>query len=561
MFLIKSTKRVYKPPVPYKTSTLQQEAVRKLGLPVQQTMRAAQQLYEAGCISYMRTDSTVLSKDAESAVEDAIREQFGAECIEAFVPRKGSGKKDKFAQEAHEAIRPAIQVDGKFYTPEDLPSTVQQGPATDLYRMIYQRTQAYRMKPLITNQTQVTIRGVNGETEMLFRTSGRVILSPGYTLAYQIDDNDDDDNDGDGTKVSAQILPPLIEGQILEIDNLTPVRHDTQPPPRYTEASFVKELEALGVGRPSTYAGIVQTLRDRAYIGNPSSSASDSGGSYRRVGGKTWTGSAISAMRAAGGQDFVGNGSARGPLVPSLSAFVVCALLEKYCPSYVDPQFTARMEDRLDEIASGDGDDNSSLSAEEQRIKYLDNFYAGESGLAAQIKWIDESVDASIARRAILPAMSEGDTTQDDTDNQVGLFIGPWGPYVQKMTADADLDTTDKPPTTSLPPSMAADISTIKMSTLKTLLTTKQEGGTLLGQHPVDGRNIRIKTGRYGVYLQWGDDKEEGTTTHTLPKKRVHMRHVETLHDEFDGDAESLGSLFRISLDEAIAYCGLPRVV
>ena len=559
---IKSTKRVYKPPVPYKTSTLQQEAARRLGLPVQQTMRAAQQLYEAGCISYMRTDSTFLSKDAETAVEDAIRAQFGTEYIERFVPRKGPGKKDKFAQEAHEAIRPAIQADGKFFTPEELPPTVQQGPATQLYRMIYQRTQAYRMPPLITNQTQVTIRGVNGETEMLFRTSGRVVLSPGYTLAYQIEDNDDDndENDTDGTNISSQILPPLVEGQVLDLDDLIPVGHETQPPPRYTEASFVKELEALGVGRPSTYAGIVQTLRDRAYIGNPASANADGGG-YRRGSGKTWTGIAISAMRAAGGQDFVGNGSARGPLVPSLSAFVVCALLETYCPTYVDPHFTARMEGRLDEIASGGGEDNS-LSADEQRIKYLNEFYAGETGLAAQIKRIDETVDASIARRAILPALSEGETGKDDADDQVGLFIGPWGPYVQKLTSENDSDTAEKPPTTSLPPSMAADISTIKMSTLKTLLTTKQEGGTLLGQHPVDGRNIRIKTGRYGVYLQWGDDKEEGTTTHTLPKKRVHMRHVETLNDEFDGDAaESLGSLFRISLDEAVAYCGLPRVV
>jgi topoisomerase IA-like protein len=517
----------------------------------------------------MRTDSTVLSQDAESAVEDAIRTQFGAEFVERYVPRTVSRKKDKFAQEAHEAIRPAIQANGKFYTPNELPPTVPPGPATELYRMIYQRTQAYRMPPLITNQTQVTIRGVNGETEMLFRTTGRVVLSPGYTLAYQLDDDSEEGDATDGTKVSAQILPPLVEGQILELDDLISVRHETQPPPRYTEASFVKELEALGVGRPSTFAGIVQTLRDRAYIGNPIS-ANDDGGNYGRRGGgggggKTWTGSAISAMRAAGGQDFVGNGSARGPLVPSLSAFVVCALLEAHCPTYVDPNFTARMEDRLDEIASGGGDDDDggdAISAEEKRIEYLNEFYAGENGLAAQIKRIDESVDASIARRAILPTMSEGDAAADESDDQVGLFIGPWGPYVQKLTSDTDSDASDKPPTTSLPPSMAADISTIKMSTLKTLLATKQEGGTLLGQHPVDGRNIRIKTGRYGVYLQWGDDKEEGTTTHTLPKSRVHMRHVETLHDEFDGDAsESLGSLFRISLDEAVAFCSLPRTV
>jgi DNA topoisomerase I len=555
---IKSTERVTKAPRPYKTSTLQQEAARRLGLPVQQTMRAAQQLYEAGCISYMRTDSTVLSQEAESAVESAVRTQFGANMVES-PPSKKCNVNNKFAQEAHEAIRPAIQAGGEFLQPEQLPSTVY-GAALEVYRMIYQRTLAHRMPPLITNQTQVTIRGVNGATEMIFRTSGRVVVSPGFTLAYQatLDSGDDgNDSDNDNDIASMQILPPLIQGQALQLTDLTAVDHTTQAPPRYSEASFVKELEALGVGRPSTYAGIVQTLRDRAYVGSPASANGS-----RRSNVKTWTGSAISAMRAAGGTEFVGNGSARGPLVPSLSAIVVCSLLERYCPSYVDPNFTARMEARLDQIASGS--EESELSGEDRRIAYLDEFYAGESGLAAQIKNIDDTVLASDARRAILPALSEDGHDSDNDDAMgVGLFIGPWGPYIQQIFPDHVSETTENLLTAPLPPSMSADISTINPSTLRTLLSTKQDGGVLLGQHPDDGRNIRIKTGRFGVYLQWGEDKEVSMTSHSLPRRKATVRQEDSSPDcdDIDESEATLGSLFDVTLEEAVAYCGLPRVV
>ena len=281
---ITSRKRTTHPPLPYKTSTLQQEAVRRLGLPVQVTMRAAQQLYEAGCISYMRTDSTVLSRDAQQTVERTVTELFGAEMLSSDESsrRRSTAKQpnDKFAQEAHEAIRPAIQANGQFLTPDRLPPQLaNNGAAAQVYRMIYQRTLAHRMPPLVTNQTQVVLSGRHGETELHFRTSGSVVVSPGYTLAYH-DDSPSPSEGGDDSP--QQQLPPLVEGQRLALHALYPVGHETQPPPRYTEASFVKELEALGVGRPSTYAHVVQILRDRAYVGSPVSS--DSGGGASRQG-------------------------------------------------------------------------------------------------------------------------------------------------------------------------------------------------------------------------------------------------------------------------------------
>lgn len=558
---VRSHKRVKKAPRPYKTSTLQQEAARRLGLPVQQTMRAAQQLYEAGCISYMRTDSTALSQESIQAVESTVQSSFGKHMLSnaAAVPLK-----DKFSQEAHEAIRPAIQSNGLFLKPSELPSTVVGYAVIELYRMIYQRTISYRMQPLITNQTQVVIgaRIDSSDTLFRFRTSGSVVVSPGYTLAYDdqemtLNSDSDQNSDNDGTETMSQTLPSLVEGQILHLRDLFPVEHETQPPPRFTEASFVKELEALGVGRPSTYAGIVQTLRDRAYVGSPGT-AKD--GRRRHSKGQMPTGSAISALRAAGGEEFTGGGgSGRGPLVPSLSAIVVCALLEKHCPSYVDPSFTAQMETRLDLIAAGDSEGD--YTPEEQRVAYLQEFYAGEDGLAAQVKLMEDTVDASVARRAVLPAL-QNDDGMDKVESEVGLFIGPWGPYVQRV--GTEFDSNEKAPSAPLPPAMAADISTIKPEALRALLATKQGGGVLLGQHPDDGRNIRLKTGRFGAYLQWGDDDEAGATNHSLPRNKTRMRQIET-HEKEDDDAPvmeaSLDALLGVTLEDAIAYVGLPRTV
>jgi DNA topoisomerase-1 len=528
---ITEAQRKLNPPAPFITSTLQQESNNRLGLSVSQTMQTAQQLYENGFISYMRTDSNHLSDDAKEAIKTEIVQDYGG--LESFQPvatQRSSKKKTKNkpeAQAAHEAIRPAIQPDGRFAKPGTLPPTFD-GAAIELYTLIYQRTVASHMPPQVSKQTTIRILGESDidDTEVLFRTTGSVIVKPGYTAVYPKQ-----------SKSSSPTLPQLEEDQKLDCDDSLPIQHITQPPSRFTEASFVQELEALGVGRPSTYAGTVKILRDRAYVGSPHTTS-------RKP--KTVSGPAISAQRAAGGEDFTG--SARGPMVPSLSAFVVCSLLEKYCSMYVDPSFTAKMEERLDLIANSEetvGDD--------QRIAYLDEFYAGEDGLAAQIQKIDELVVGDDARRADLPALKY-DSSEAENNEEIGLFVGPWGPYVKRVLPH-DADGAEKPVSAQLPAGMASDLSTISMENLKGLIVMKEQKGSILGQHPEDGRNIRLKIGRFGAFLQWGEDDEEGTSTHTLP---AHMR---TMKDIGTIDESSPNGLLGLSLEEAVVYVNLPRTV
>ena len=543
-------------PDPFRTATLQQEAVRKVGLTVQQTMQTAQWLYENGFISYMRTDATHLSKDAEDVIAKQVKRQFGSSQYnqknDAKTTKQSKKKSDgpKFAQEAHEAIRPAITQDGTFAKPESL--TFPDTAKSQLYTLIYQRTLASRMVPMVSNRTTIVLHATDDEHDhntplAEFRASASVVLEPGYTAAYAKTTKDDSESDNETDENgSQQIIPPLVQGQRVSLDRLLPNSHHTQPPPRFTEASFVKELEDMGVGRPSTYAKIVQILRDRAYVGNPISATSNN--TPPRGKQKEVSGSAISAKRAAGGDEFVGSG--RGPLVPSLSAFVVTNLLQKHCPMYVDPEFTAKMEEQLDKIASGEG------PSEEQRVKYLDDFYAGDNGLAAQIRRIDETLSADEARKVVLPALEHA----KDDDKDVTLLIGPWGPYV-KMISDGDEESSDKPTSAPLPPGMAADLTLITPQSLKTVLSTKAGGGVLLGQHPKDGRNIRLKVGRFGAYLQWGDDDEEGTTTHSLPRHMTVVGNIEEMPDDGSEEPASLSSMIGITLDEAVGYVSLPRTV
>mmetsp|Transcript_21170 Transcript_21170/g.58884 ORF Transcript_21170/g.58884 Transcript_21170/m.58884 type:complete len:1373 (+) Transcript_21170:276-4394(+) len=544
---VASSQRKQKPPLPFITSSLQQDANRRLGLSVSGSMRSAQQLYEKGFISYMRTDSTHLSEDARNAIQQEIVNDFGGH--DKYVSEienhgkksskssKSSNDKKPDPQAAHEAIRPAVRENGRFVKPEDLPVDFDKA-AVELYRLIYQRAVASHMTPQISNQTSITIAGVSDhdDTEVLFRTSGSVVIDPGYTSVYprQVDSK-------------SQILPPLEEGQKMFCDGVKGLAHTTQPPARYTEASFIQELEAQGVGRPSTYAGTVQSLRDRCYIGSPITSDAN-----RRGGVKEVSGTAISAQRAAGGEDFTGAQNARGPLVPSLSAFVVTSLLEKYCKMYVDPTFTARMEERLDKIA------NSEIEvSENERVSYLNEFYKGEEGLASKIDYIDKYVEADIARRADLPALA-WDSTENSED--IGLFIGPWGPYVMKTSGSTAGSEDDKVIKASLPPGMASDISLITLEGLDAVLKTKEQDGLILGQHPEDGRNIRLKVGPYGGYLQWGEDGE-GSSTHTLPREYRSFKKPDI--EGFNGEETegSLADMIGLTLEKAIQYVNLPRTV
>ncbi|VEU43595.1 unnamed protein product [Pseudo-nitzschia multistriata] len=542
---ITSKERKQKAPVPFITSSLQQEANRRLGLSVSGSMRSAQQLYEKGFISYMRTDSTHLSEDAQNAIREEIIKDLGgpdnyvaATENSGKISSKSSKNKKPDPQAAHEAIRPAVGENGRFLKPELLPLDFDKA-AVEVYRLIYQRTVASHMTPQISNQTSISITGLSGdedETEVLFRTSGSVVVDPGYTRVYprQADSK-------------APILPPFEEGQSLSCDSVRGLSHTTQPPARYTEASFIQELEAQGVGRPSTYAGTVKSLRDRCYIGSPINSDAN-----RRGGVKEVSGPAISAQRAAGGEDFTGSKNGRGPLVPSLSAFVVTSLLEKHCEMYVDPTFTAKMEERLDRIA------NSEVEvSENERVSYLSEFYEGEEGLASKIEYIDNNVDADIARRADLPALA-WNSTQNSED--IGLFIGPWGPYVMKTSASKADDDEEKVVKASLPPGMASDISTITLEGLDAVLKTKEQDGLILGQHPEDGRNIRLKVGPYGGYLQWGEDGDDEKSTHTLPREYRSFKKPDL--EDMDGESgDTLADMIGLSLEKAIQYVNLPRTV
>ena len=480
---VESKSRSNSGPVPFITSTLQQDSNRRMGLSVSDTMRAAQMLYEEGYISYMRTDSTHLSNDALDAGKAAVTEGYGADYLAEEDPNakasrrkksKKKGKQDgsKNAQEAHEAIRPSIQEGGRFLAPGEVPAHYKKKSggamlpdrALKLYELIYSRTTASFMKDQVLEQTSVVINRTDRDT-LTFRASGSVVVFPGFAAAY-------------GGGGGDSLLPPLSEGQVLDCSVIEPLEHHTKPPPRYNEASFVKELEALGVGRPSTYASVVQTLRQRAYIGTPLKANESARSKPKAV-----SGAARIAQRAAGGDEFMGSG--RGPLCPSLSAFVVCTLLEKHFPSYVDPSFTADMEGKLDSIASGNKEDVT-------RVQYLEDYWGGEEGLAAQVDRVDKVVDASEARRANLPGLL---TKKNGEEDDIGLFIGPWGAYIQRMGVS---DGTDgkKPPTANLPQGMAADLSTITPEVLNALLAAKEKDGILLGQHPKDGRNIRLKIGR-----------------------------------------------------------------
>jgi DNA topoisomerase-1 len=541
---VTSTERKVNPPPPFITSTLQQEANKRLALSLSRTMQTAQQLYENGFISYMRTDSNHLSEDAQQAIRLEITNEYGGS--ENYQPRDSKPPKKKTKktvadkpdpQAAHEAIRPSIQPDGGFIKPSDLPSQFS-GATQALYELIYQRTVASHMPPQVSSQTSIRIQGDNGDTTVVFRTSGSVVLKPGFTIVY-----------AKTAEKESLTLPSLREGQRLEYHSVSSLMHVTQPPARYTEASFVQELEALGVGRPSTYAGVVQILRDRAYVGSPPAGSQDS----KRGKPKTVSGPAISAQRAAGGEEFTGASNARGPMVPSLSAFVVCSLLEKHCPTYVDPGFTARMEERLDKIANSE-----EQVGQDERMAYLDEFYGGNDGLKSQIQRIELQVSADEARRANLPALSWKHADEGD----IGLFIGPWGPYVQKIRGNNVEECSSgkvKPLTASLPPGMAADLTIITPQTLNAVLSSREKNGTVLGEHFDDGRNIRLKLGRFGAYLQWGEDGEEGTTTHSLPRSVGNMRNMDFSRAEEEG--YELSGMLGISLQEAIEYCNLPRTV
>jgi len=477
---VEARQRSRKGPKPLTTSQMQQEANRRLKLGAQATMSAAQKLYEAGIITYMRTDSSQLSETATVAARDQIVEQFGEAYLNGGNSVKEDDKKSKYAQEAHEAIRPAVY-DGRFPTPEEIAqhSDVRhQTAAVSLYGLIYRRTLASQMAQSLSNSTTVVVVASEGDHEIAsFKASGRTLVFAGFLKAYESMSEqaakDDDDND-------EAALPPLVVDQVLTVKSASgedsgvlPTVHRTSPPGRYSVGSFIAELEASGVGRPSTYASIVETLQSRGYV-------------------------------------TINNG---GALIPSLSAFVVTGLLEDYCPQYVEADFTAKMEANLDAIAQGVA----------QGPAYLSDYFLGIAGLKQAVATMHTTVEASSARRVRLPHL-EGDPRLDG----VSLFLGPYGVWVERLRRDSATSTEDPLALAednnedataaaegelspfvraALPVDMCADASSVTATALLALLEAKEAGGILLGQHPDTGREVRLCTGTYGLYIRHGPEK------------------------------------------------------
>jgi DNA topoisomerase-1 len=437
-----------RPYPPFMTSTLQQEASRKLRWSSSTTMRVAQRLYENGYITYMRTDSTNLSETALAAARDQARELYGA----AYVPAEARrySRKVKNAQEAHEAIRPAGD---SFRTPGQLAGALS-ADEFRLYELIWQRTLASQMSDAVGTSVSVRLAGasVTGERAE-FATSGRTITFPGFLRAYveDIDESPDGSAGQDGGKDDAEKrLPQLARGDRLGVRALEPSGHSTNPPPRYTEASLVKALEELGIGRPSTYASIMQTIQDRGYV---------------------WK-----------------KGSA---LVPSWVAFAVVGLLEGYFGRLVDYGFTASVENDLDSIADG----NTS------RVDWLRRFYFGSSeaerrdGDGARISAQGGLKKLIAERLEDIDARGVNSIPLFGPDGDIVVRVGRYGPYVQQGGPDSDRRA-------SLPEDLAPDELTPEK--VEELLSAPS-GDITVGVDPDTGREITARNGRYGPYVTDGE--------------------------------------------------------
>ena len=466
------------PYAPFRTTTLQQEASRKFGFGAKRTMQVAQRLYENGHITYMRTDSTTLSQTAIDAARAQVRELYGAEYL-PDTPRRYESKV-KNAQEAHEAIRPSGDA---FRTPAQ---TRLHGDEFRLYELIWMRTVASQMRDAIGRSVSVRVGGETGAgTAVEFGASGKVITFHGFLKAY-VEGADDPDAELDDRE---RRLPDLSDGDPLVAVRLDADGHSTKPPARYTEASLVKELEDREIGRPSTYASIIGTILDRGYV-------------FKR-------------------------GTA---LVPTWVAFAVTRLLEQQFASLVDYDFTARMEDTLDEIAAGRQD----------RVGQLSRFYFGASAAAGTGGPPSPGTGGSDSGspweglRALATDLGDIDARELNSfpldDSAIVLRVGRFGPYLERAGQRASVPE-DLPPA-ELTVELAEE------------LMAKPSGDFALGTDPSTGLEIVAKDGRYGPYV-----------TEVLPE------------DAPKGAKPRTGSLFKdmslesITLETALTLLSLPRVV
>ena len=457
------TRKPYRrsPYPPFRTSTLQQEAGRKLRFGTARTMRSAQRLYENGYITYMRTDSTDLSETAVAAARRQIADMYGRDYVPAK-PRTYASKV-KNAQEAHEAIRPTGET---FRTPEEVATEID-GDEAAVYELIWKRTIASQMADAVGESVQVRLGGVSAAGEDAeFATSGKVIEFPGFLRAY-VEGSDDPDADLDDQE---RRLPPLAEDDPLDLDEISAKPHETKPPARFTEASLVRRLEELGVGRPSTYSSIITTIQDRGYVWKKASA-----------------------------------------MVPSFTAFAKVTLLERHFPNLIDYAFTARMEDDLDLIARG----------EEASAPWLGRFYFGNGSPGLHSMVTDRLGDIDAREINSIPIGT------DPQGVEIVARAGRYGPYLQRGEDSA-----------SIPDQLAPDELTVEKALE---LLSAPSSDRQLGTDPETGLAVSVRSGRFGPYVQLGEQEEAGK-----PKRASLFKAMEPEE---------------VTLEVALQLLSLPRVV
>jgi DNA topoisomerase-1 len=451
------------PYAPFRTTTLQQEASRKLGFSAKHTMSIAQRLYENGYITYMRTDSVTLSQTAISAARKQAAELYGANYV-PDAPRIYASKV-KNAQEAHEAIRPAGD---SFRTPRQVAGDRMSSDERRLYELIWQRTVASQMKDATGESVSVRVAGTSSAGERTeFGATGKVINFYGFLKAY-VEDADDPTADRDDRE---RRLPPLAESDPLDVLRLAPAEHSTRPPARYTEASLVKELEDREIGRPSTYATIIGTILDRGYV-------------FKK-------------------------GTA---LVPSFLAFAVVTLLERHFGQLVDYEFTARMEDVLDEIARG----------EAERVPWLRRFYFGGDG------------DDDPGLKSLVGDISDIDARDVSSfplaGSDIVVRVGRYGPYLERDEQRVNV-----------PDDIAPDELTVEKAEE---LFNQPNGDVLLGTDPDTGREVVAKAGRFGPYVT--EQLPPDAPASAKPRSSSLLKSM---------------ALDTVTLDQALKLLSLPRVL
>lgn len=497
-----------RPAAPFTTSTLQQEAARKLRFTSRTTMRVAQRLYENGYITYMRTDSVALSDQAVNAARSQAKELYGAEFVPAS--KRVYASKSKNAQEAHEAVRPAGDT---FRTPSQVRSQLSVDEFK-LYELIWKRTVASQMEDAKGSTATVRLgatatpaAGEHSGADAEFSASGTVITFRGFLAAYEEgrDVNPDlaQENSKQSEKSEDKRLPVMAEGDALDASEVTADGHTTTPPARYTEASLVKTLDELGIGRPSTYAATISTIMDRGYV----------------------------QVR----------GSA---LIPSWLAFSVVRLLEEHFSDYVDYDFTAELEEDLDRIARG----------EAERVKWLAGFYFGDTASEPGLKPLVDDL-GEIDARAVnsIPVTDE-----------ITLRVGKFGPYLETGgTVDPETGELTDPVRANVPLDLAPDELTPEKA--KELMEIGKADGRELGVNPDTGRMIVAKDGRYGPYVTEVIPEPTQEELDAIPTE--YYKNGKPKPKKVERPKPNTASLFSsmnlqdITLDDALKLLSLPRVL